>query len=420
LDLSACTMSGTEFDPGTANTGEGFIVSLVLPTTAESITAGPQGNATFENFTALKEVHAAGVTSIGESAFSYCTALTTADFPEAITIGGNAFYYCNALTAADFPKATTIGVSAFFNCGSLTTVNISKAKSIGDRAFFNCSSLTTVEFPAAESIGESAFSKCATLTSIYIPAGLTSIDPSALTDCTGLREFTVASGNSNYTHSSDKTMLLSKDGKTLIAYPSASYAVTLDTSITAIGDYVFSDCTDLTTVNAPAVTSIGYRAFMNCADLTTVDFPKVTFIGESAFMNCADLTTVDFPKATAIGDYVFSYCIALTTVNLPEAATIGESVFSDTGNHALIITLGNTAPALGREMFYNVTSAKTVTVRVPSGAAAWSGKTGNFSSADTAVNWGNGFRGGGWDGNAFTTVNLSNINSNISLIINEQ
>jgi hypothetical protein len=54
LDLSNCSMSGTEFDPGTANTGEGKIVSLVLPNTATSIKAGSEyDDRAFKNFTRL-------------------------------------------------------------------------------------------------------------------------------------------------------------------------------------------------------------------------------------------------------------------------------------------------------------------------------------------------------------------------------
>jgi hypothetical protein len=66
-------------------------------------------------------------------------------------------------------------------------------------------------------------------------------------------------------------------------------------------------------------------------------------------------------------------------------------------------------------MFYYVTSPKTVTVKVPSGAAAWNGKTGSFTGAGTADNWGNGFRGGGWNGSNMR--NGSYVNSNISLTI---
>jgi hypothetical protein len=49
-------MSGTEFDPGAANTGEPYITDLTLPNTAASVKAGDYLNPTFRYFTALKSV----------------------------------------------------------------------------------------------------------------------------------------------------------------------------------------------------------------------------------------------------------------------------------------------------------------------------------------------------------------------------
>jgi hypothetical protein len=63
-------------------------------------------------------------------------------------------------------------------------------------------------------------------------------------------------------------------------------------------------------------------------------------------------------------------------------------------------------------MFAGVTVAKTVTVRVPSGATGY-----GVSPTDTTVNWGNGFRGMGWDGSSYLTPY---INSDISLTIEQE
>jgi hypothetical protein len=76
--------------------------------------------------------------------------------------------------------------------------------------------------------------------------------------------------------------------------------------------------------------------------------------------------------------------------------------------------LGNTAPTLGTVMFAGVTG-KTVTVKVPSGATDYGTIPGNYTGTDTTSNWGNGFRGGGWNGSAI--MNSSMINGNISLSI---
>jgi hypothetical protein len=98
-------------------------------------------------------------------------------------------------------------------------------------------------------------------------------------------------------------------------------------------------------------------------------------------------------------------------VEFPTAQTIGDYAFSSTGNQTLAVTLGPTAPTLGRNMFSGVSAAKTVTVTVPSGATGYGSTPGN--TAD--VCWGNGFRGGGWTGSAF--VDGDTVNGNVNLTI---
>jgi hypothetical protein len=65
-------------------------------------------------------------------------------------------------------------------------------------------------------------------------------------------------------------------------------------------------------------------------------------------------------------------------------------------------------------MFDFVNSAKPVRVNVPSGAPAWSGKTGTFTGENAAENWGNAFRGKGWEG---TNYLGGTVNGNIGLTI---
>ncbi len=59
-----------------------------------------------------------------------------------------------------------------------------------------------------------------------------------------------------------------------------------------IGDFAFSDCSSLTSINIPdGVTSIGALAFSYCKGLTALTIPEsVTAIEERAFENCDNLT----------------------------------------------------------------------------------------------------------------------------------
>jgi hypothetical protein len=170
----------------------------------------------------------------------------------------------------------------------------------------------------------------------------------------------------------------------------------------------------MTSVNLPAAVAIGSNAFFRCAGLTTVSLPATT-IGSMAFGECSNLVTIDLPDAVDIGGNAFYDCKALTTVNLPAATSIGMSAFQITGTGPLAVTLGPAVPTLGGRMFDYVTGPKTVTVKVPNNEA-WSGIIGgSYTGSNTDDNWGNAFRGGGWNGTGMT--HSSEINENITLTI---
>ncbi|MBD5302988.1 MAG: leucine-rich repeat domain-containing protein [Bacteroides sp.] len=80
-------------------------------------------------------------------------------------------------------------------------------------------------------------------------------------------------------------------------------------SVTAIGDYAFSECNSLTSVTIPdSVTSIGELAFYGCGRLTSVSIPEsVTSIGISAFRECENLRSIYYSAKNPIegSDYIF-------------------------------------------------------------------------------------------------------------------
>jgi hypothetical protein len=296
-------MGGTEFDPGTANTGEPFIVSLTLPAEAKSVRAGASINAAFKNFSALTEFNAVAAETIGDWAF-----------------GDNGSGSCTTLKTLNLPAMHTLGNCAFLNCESLKMANLPAAHTIGQRAFEHCTTLETVNLPAAHTIGSQAF----------------------------------------------------------------------------------ASCTALVTVNFPAAQTIDYLVFNYCSSLAAVNLPVVHTIGDGAFRVCTSLETVNLPAAQTIsGGYYF------------------DGVFAQTGNKALTVTLGPTAPTLGYYIFSGVNVTKAVTVKVPSGAGAWTGKTGTFSGAEKTggPHWGEGFRGRGWtSGGAYEN---NGVNTYINLKIEE-
>lgn len=102
--------------------------------------------------------------------------------------------------------------------------------------------------------------------------------------------------------------------------------------ITAIGDFAFNNCPNLTSITIPeGVTLIGLKAISQCSNLTDVTIPNsVTTIRVWAFSYCSSLTSVTIPNSVeTIGYSAFAGCDSLTNVTIPDSVmTLGEGAFS--------------------------------------------------------------------------------------------
>lgn len=155
-------------------------------------------------------------------------------------------------------------------------------------------------------------------------------------------------------------------------------------TVTAIGDYAFSDISNLEEITIPdSVTSIGSNPFRYCQSLAKINLSRqnrnfATIDG--ALYNRADRKLISSPNALKssiysvpngiqiIGDSAFTYCISLAEVILPNGVKeIESSAFSYC--YALSkITLPDTVTTIGDLAFYDCRSLTEITI--PAGVTA--------------------------------------------------
>ncbi len=314
------------------------------------------GRNAFNGCSGLTSVDLSGctsLTSIGYNAFRDCSGLTSVDLSgctSLTSIEDYAFNGCSGLTSISLPSSlTSIGLSALSGCSKLqpsatdqgvkylgseqnpylvlwdgkditssSYIVNSNCKVICSSAFSGCDGLTSITLPSSlTNIEMSAFSGCDGLTSITLPSSLTSIGMSAFSDCAGLLEsIIVEEGNTVY--HSEGNCLIETESNTLVLGCKNSI---IPSYITSIGDYAFSNCSELTSIdlsNCTNLTSIGEEAFSNCDGLTSIDLgncTNLTSIKRSSFFWCERLEELILPASiTSISGDPFYGCSEIEIV----------------------------------------------------------------------------------------------------------
>lgn len=102
--------------------------------------------------------------------------------------------------------------------------------------------------------------------------------------------------------------------------------------VTSVATRVFTDYTNLESVDFPQVDTLWNLAFSGCSNLKKVNFPALTHIYPYAFRNCSSLETVDFPQINAIDNMAFYGCGNLKTIILRREDTICELMLNAFAN----------------------------------------------------------------------------------------
>ena len=252
----------------------------------------------------------------------------------------------------------------------------SSIRVIGELAFSEID-FETLTLPASlERIYPSAFGYC-NIGTLRIECGLPYEQIVNLMVSNDIRAFEVPDDHPLF--STVDGVLYSKDGKTLLDYPSlrenehfdvpegveyiaagAFYndyltSVSLPESIKSIGQMAFVQCNNLTRVDLPAgMETLDEAAFYGCGKLESIQLPAgLKTIGDCAFYKCSGLTSIDLPETLeTIGEYAFYGCENIKTVHFPDGVTkIGESAFSGSGLTSVTIPKGVTT--VEKETFEN-------------------------------------------------------------------
>ena len=232
-------------------------------------------------------------------------------------------------------------------------------------------------------ISNNAFYSVAAGYSISLPSSITTISNASFIRNL-LRAIKV--DGSNQTYESIDDVLFSKDGKTLVSFPSKKgNTYSIPDEVTTIGGDAFNAHFDMTSVTIPAsVTTIGQSAFHYTGENTslTVTFSgtsKLKTIEKSAFQQ-SGLSSITLPQGiTTIGAQAFRNCQKLQAINLPSSLTsIGAEAFNQCkGLQSVTFANSYSNLTIGGSAFYNC--KLTNTIILPEGVTTIGGNAFNRS-----------------------------------------
>lgn len=163
-----------------------------------------------------------------------------------------------------------------------------------------------------------------------------------------------------------KTVILSKQ---LVAIGDGAFmgcdieSILLPNSTLFIGEYAFSRCKFLKTIQLPmSVISLGNGTFASCTSLENVTLPgTLEKIPDRLFSNCTSLKSIIIPDSVrSIGEKSFKGCISLEKIIIPEGViSIGEWAFSECSS-LKIIELPSTLRHIDKYAFKNCQSIKSI------------------------------------------------------------
>lgn len=301
------------------------------------------------------------VTKIGDYAFygQDLEGISGVKLPEGLVeIGNKAFYNCKNVSQWTFPSTVKkVGDYAFckYDSAIQEVFNLNNGlEFIGDAAFAGVYIKGEFKLPSTvKHIGARAFANDTAITKFTFPRDLETLGENPLSNCTGVLEIDIESGNTNFAiydgilySANYKTLILCPSGRvepvnvkagTELIGPFAFYEVdqlgeiTFPDTVKEFGESAFEDCYHISSFTIPdSVTKIGEACFDDCTDLREINFGTgITSLPKYAFWGCTSLNELVIPSNIKnIGDFAFAYCTNLSKLTLSEGLeSIGTCAF---------------------------------------------------------------------------------------------
>lgn len=195
------------------------------------------------------------------------------------------------------------------------------SEDIASSAFYGCTALEKVTLESkTRVISSSAFRSCTALAEVNLSAGIESVDVSAFNGCSSLKVITVDADNKQYRAEGN---CLIKDDTVVIG----CIGSVIPESVSKIGAFAFDDMNISTLVLPGTVKSVGEQAYAN-NPFALVKLPEgLETLGDAVFYNCQQLTSVSLPASLkTVGKRLFQACLRVEELTVAKES---ESFYAE-------------------------------------------------------------------------------------------
>lgn len=285
----------------------------------------------------------------------------------------------------------TINVKSLTVPSRITTIANNCFRTVGSGA------LLAIDFNQVQTIEGGGFYNCSGATTIRIPASLTDIKDNGISAVHSLQEFIVDNDNPYYIAADGMLCLKGSDGKAEkimsvpVKKPFPDDVCTIPTTVKTIDSKAFEginkikklvvteSLTELSTFSskplleevdfsrATSLTKLGDYVFSNDTCLTRIVFPpSLTNTGSYTFQGCKNLVEIVVPngsKLTCIGTGMAKNCKKFTTLTFAGSCDYLETIYGNPFEDTKLeeIYIPGSVKTISANAFYNLATLKRVT-----------------------------------------------------------